>query len=260
MSFPARRLPQELLNHLIDQVQETRFENRDSYTVTLQSCALACKALRDRSQEYLFSTVEIRSSAQCTRLRDVFLFSPGLARHVNELEVDVKEVLGDADVALAQIIGAYKWVEWMELMGYDEIYPGLVRCFEDIKFSKLNKLSLEYCGLPLFDDLFRFASCVHNRGFLALLGVHIIEFLEERQPGPWQPSSLIFRELSWKGCQMSPIGIDLFAGSIRKQESMEIVIETEEDLTLLRHVTSSSVGIADLTLSFNWYQPDTPEG
>ncbi|RDB17354.1 hypothetical protein Hypma_001999 [Hypsizygus marmoreus] len=85
-------LPQELLDHIIDDL-------RDDFA-TLKACSLAFRSLITRSQIHLFATICISSIERCRCFRSVLNLNPTLSHHVRDLEIIYLSswVEGDTDL------------------------------------------------------------------------------------------------------------------------------------------------------------------
>ncbi|RDB16445.1 hypothetical protein Hypma_002923 [Hypsizygus marmoreus] len=81
MEDPSTKLPQELLDHIIDELSSDH--------TTLKQCALSFRSLRFRSQSHLFAEIYFASHLACKRLHSVLTDNASIAPHVHNLTISL---------------------------------------------------------------------------------------------------------------------------------------------------------------------------
>ncbi|RDB16446.1 hypothetical protein Hypma_002920 [Hypsizygus marmoreus] len=94
MEDPSTKLPQELLDHIIDELSSDR--------TTLERCAISFQALRLRSQSHLFAKIHLDEHVPlaCKRLHSILTENASITSHVHKLTVSLfrYNVLTDDEV------------------------------------------------------------------------------------------------------------------------------------------------------------------
>ncbi|GLB45006.1 hypothetical protein LshimejAT787_1900840 [Lyophyllum shimeji] len=127
---PIPRLPQELVDHIIDHLHDD--------PVTLNSCALVCHAWLPTSRLHIFSKVSLKvtpaaghltPSELCKRLHRLFTASPSIICYVRELEVLEGSPLG-GQTAPQAASGGNRSTTWVTT---ECTFPHLLRMFTHLK-------------------------------------------------------------------------------------------------------------------------------
>ncbi|KAG5638216.1 hypothetical protein H0H81_001217 [Sphagnurus paluster] len=126
-SIPIPRLPQELVDHIIDHLYDD--------TLTLNSCSLVCHAWLPTSRLHLFSKISLKvtpavaPSELCKRLHRLLTSSPYIIPYIRELDVLEGSPLGGAQ-AQAQAVppaaqgGTARSTTWVTT---ERTFPHLLR-------------------------------------------------------------------------------------------------------------------------------------
>lgn len=108
---PVPQLPVEILERIIDYVHEFWYDTREftkpQYS-TWKACALTCRAMRPRSQNWLFRRIWLQSKYQAKNLKPILKENRLIAKNV---EVLVLHETSDGEGATNN-----GWISWVPLM------------------------------------------------------------------------------------------------------------------------------------------------